>query len=280
MAFSYSNPYVQPTTRVASIPSSILLSGLPPDVTDVQVKELLSNPPLNIRTLVVQSLFSSSGESLGIALVQLSSAQDAEKVRDYITGQTIDDTYQMMVSHVLDPHATHPSLLPTPVPVLVQPVSQRMKPAPPTQPKAHVQPKAAAPLPTLPKGKSPNANASNGKPPGLQLLSRLSKPSGPGNSKAMTPKERQLAIMAAQKAHGPGSSLLSRLAKSSPQAKTKTKPKHKGSTGDDKVARAKKSSSTAMEVDKKVVEPKKKVKTQAELDEEMRAYERARRFAA
>jgi hypothetical protein len=91
-------------------------------------------------------------------------------------------------------------------------------------------------------------------------------------------------LLAKQKANlkasgSPGAGLLSRL--------NKTKAKPKASTGKEKTARAKKS--MAMDVDKPVkpkpaakaaAKEKPKPKTQEELDEEMRAYERARRFAA
>jgi hypothetical protein len=124
------------------------------------------------------------------------------------------------------------------------------------------------------------------KPPGLELLSRLAKP---GQAKQLTPKEKQLAyvftvhptddsLLAKQKANlkaagSPGSGLLSRL--NVPKTKAK-----RVSTGNDKTARAKKS--MAMDVDKEKPTKKEKLrpKTQEELDEEMRAYERARRFAA
>jgi len=107
-----------------------------------------------------------------------------------------------------------------------------------------------------------------------------------------------LSLLAQQKANlkkAPGNQLLSRLnpsPHSHPAAKTRPK-QPRLSSGTDKVGRAKiMAGKDAMEVDKvtkvvgtKVNEKEKekekgKPKTQAELDEEMRVWDRARRFGA
>lgn len=121
------------------------------------------------------------------------------------------------------------------------------------------------------------------------MLGRMGKPGKAGE------KERQKLLLEKQRASlktkNPGQALLSRLKipKGSPAAKANAAKKiaAKGAAkgkGADKVARAKKGAAK-MEVDSKPApaakkEEKAKPKTQAQLDEEMRAYERARRFAA
>lgn len=147
--------------------------------------------------------------------------------------------------------------------------------------------------PTAPAARAKKVE--NTKAPGLKLLSRMkSKPGDKDKQKLYIPFylwsltrrliEKQRA--AVKKAKGnPGDALLSRLAKSKPSAPTAKKsaggsnrpgkPAAKA-TGRDKVARAKKE--TKMEVDKPAPAAA-KPKTQAQLDEEMKAYERARRFA-
>ncbi|WWC91845.1 uncharacterized protein L201_006792 [Kwoniella dendrophila CBS 6074] len=131
----------------------------------------------------------------------------------------------------------------------------------------------------VPKAKpnGPAAPKGDEKPAGLQLLARLSKPAQPKEKHLL---EKQKANLAKS---GAGGALLSRLQGSpNSHASAKTKGRvQKLSTGNAKVGRAKgKAGKDAMDVDKAVAtKPKPKVKTQAELDEEMRAYERARRFA-
>jgi hypothetical protein len=101
-------------------------------------------------------------------------------------------------------------------------------------------------------------------------------------------------LIAQQKANlkssSSGKALLSRLAKSNPSASSSTKTKAKTARvviGADKVGRAKaKGNKDAMDIDQDrtpgvgVQQGKKKAKSQEELDEEMRLYERSRRFAA
>lgn len=124
---------------------------------------------------------------------------------------------------------------------------------------------------------------------------QLAKPSPSLSRRPADPSLLDKQRHALAKAH-PGEALLSRLAKSpkgSPVTKSKAaaavQSKKAGAKGTDKVSRAKKSN--AMEVDKPKPKPKQdkaaqqqpvkaKPKTQAELDEEMKAYERQRRFAA
>ncbi|WWC72142.1 uncharacterized protein I206_106102 [Kwoniella pini CBS 10737] len=156
---------------------------------------------------------------------------------------------------------------------------------------AQSAPASSVPRPTQPPkapkaktngaGPSPSTGAKvDNKPAGLKLLARLSRPG--------QPKDKQLALLEKQKANlaksgAAGSALLSRL-QGSPKSHVAPKSKAKASTGNAKVGRAKaKVTKNAMDVDKPLAAPlkkeKPKPKTQAELDEEMRAYERARRFA-
>lgn len=89
-------------------------------------------------------------------------------------------------------------------------------------------------------------------------------------------------LLAQQKANlkqssASGKSLLNRLARPS---KPSTPPQ-KNIGGVDKVQRAKaRAASSQMDVDRPIAKEKFRAKTQEELDEEMRAYERQRRFAA
>jgi hypothetical protein len=100
-------------------------------------------------------------------------------------------------------------------------------------------------------------------------------------SRLLAQQKANLKLSASQ----PGKSLLNRLNKpaNKPASTGKGTPpnsKAKAPTSD-KVARAKakQNSSNKMEVDQPVRKEKPAPKTQAELDEEMRAYERQRRFA-
>jgi hypothetical protein len=100
-------------------------------------------------------------------------------------------------------------------------------------------------------------------------------------------------LIAQQKANmklsvsSPGRALLGRLNKpsSSPAPAGGNKGKGKGTPSSDKVGRAKaQANNNTMDIDQplpvKKAKEKPVQKTQAELDEEMRVYERSRRFAA
>ncbi|WWD19755.1 hypothetical protein CI109_104219 [Kwoniella shandongensis] len=267
MSYAYSNPYQRPqpafglpaasTSAVRSEARQVLFTGLPLDIGENDLRELLLADPLRLSpiTTSVTCFCGPDGRFIGVALVYVASDIDAEKIRREYSAYTIS------VHHVL--HST-----------------QSLPLAAPTGPAAG--PRTAQP-PTKPKGKSvAAAPATNDKPLGLKLLARLNKP-------GQVKDKQQLALLEKQKANlskngKSGAALLSRLqgAPGTHAAKTKPKPKQLAS-GAAKVGRAKANTNkNAMEVDKPVQAKKEKPKpkTQADLDEEMRAYERARRFAA
>ncbi|WVW86302.1 hypothetical protein I302_108344 [Kwoniella bestiolae CBS 10118] len=281
MAFNYSNNPYQSTSSAASrsfnAPASssaavtsqarqVLFSGLPVDISEKDLRELLLSDPLRLSpiTTSVTCFSGPDGRFCGIALVYVGNAADAEKIRVNYSGQQIDGTYTMSVQHILPANQSLTALSPS--------VPSTSVPRPTNPPKA-------------PKNKTNGAPAKvDEKPAGLKLLARLSKPA--------QAKDKQLALLEKQKANlaksgASGSALLSRLQGSpSGHASAKTKGKAaKLSTGNAKVGRAKVKAAgkDAMDVDKPVnkaaKKEKPKPKTQAELDEEMRAYERARRFA-
>lgn len=267
------------------------------------MQDLLISPMLALseHSVSVKGLYSSEGRSLGMALVQVANGADAEKVRSHCSGQIIDASelpdiwyrvhqltitaLRLTVQHVLPPTQPLP-------PQTVQPFVPLPKPTPPTQPKA--QPS---------KGKATTPVKSNDKPPGLQLLQRMGKGGPPGAREkqaawvlilvTMMRRADQASLLAQQKANmklsasQPGKALLNRLNKPASTGKATPPPpanKKKGTpAGADKVSRAKaKANSSRMEVDEPARKSKERSapKTQAELDDEMAAYERQRRFAA
>ncbi|OCF37998.1 hypothetical protein I317_03959 [Kwoniella heveanensis CBS 569] len=283
MAYNYSNPYqssssassrVQSSAAITSQARQILFSGLPVDIKEGDLRDLLTADPLRLSpvTTSVHCFCDSTGRFNGVALIYVATAADAERVRVTYSGQQIDGTYTLSVSHVLP---SEQGINPAGQPVSSS-VTSRIQPAKPAaQPaKANGSGKINAAVPKGPKA--------DNKPAGLQLLARLSKP-GQTKDKQSALLERQKANLA--KKGSAGNALLSRLQSSPAGHASKTKGKtQRLSTGTAKVGRAKANASKdGMDIDKPVVsQPKKekpKQKTQAELDEEMRAYERARRFA-
>lgn len=146
---------------------------------------------LSSHGLSVKGLFSAEGKPLGMALVQVANSIDAEKVRNYCSGQIIDASkseplalrygsltkiaYRLSVQHVLAPTQPFPALgaAAAPAPALARTIS------------APVQPKAQTPSASTPRGPKGVATpvpvkAQSNKPPGLQLLQRMSKSGPPG----------------------------------------------------------------------------------------------------
>ncbi|WVR00070.1 hypothetical protein IAU59_007212 [Kwoniella sp. CBS 9459] len=283
MAYNYPNPY-QSTSSASSRPaasqaSQILFSGLPVDIKENDLRDLLTADPLRLSpvTTSVHCFCDNSGRFNGVALIYVATAADAERVRVTYSGQQIDGTYTLSVSHVLpSEQGINPAGQPVSSSVTsrIQPVKPLAQPA---RASGNVNGKANAVV--VPKG--PKAD---NKPAGLQLLARLSKPGQPKDKQSAL-LEKQRANLASKKGSA-GNALLSRLQSSPAGHAAKTKAKtQRLSTGTAKVGRAKANASKdAMDVDKPLVsqtakKEKPKAKTQAELDEEMRAYERARRFA-
>ncbi|WRT70101.1 uncharacterized protein IL334_007095 [Kwoniella shivajii] len=281
MAYNYSNPFQSastsaPPTRpfnqssssntVTSQARQVLFSGLPVDITEKDLRELLFADPLRLSpiTTSVSCFCGPDGRFCGMALIYVGNSADAERIRSTYSGQQIDGTYTMAVQHILPSNQTLSALNQS------TPATSVPKP---TQPSKATKAKSNGPT---------GPSKVDEKPAGLKLLARLSKPA--------QPKDKQLALIHKQKANlaksgAPGAALLSRLqaspASRAPTAKSKAKPQ-KLSTGNAKVGRAKSNvSKNSMDVDKSPVNKalKPKAKTQADLDEEMRAYERARRFA-
>ncbi|WVF72873.1 hypothetical protein IAT40_007691 [Kwoniella sp. CBS 6097] len=286
MAYNYSNPYqssssassrLQSSPAVTSPARQILFSGLPVDIKESDLRDLLTADPLRLSpvTTSVHCFCDNTGRFNGVALIYVATAADAERVRTTYSGQQIDGTYTLSVSHVLP---SEQSINSAGQPVSSS-VTSRIQPA-----KAAAQPAARSNGSAGGKANAvvPKGPKADNKPAGLQLLARLSKPG--------LPKDKQSALLERQKANlakkgSAGNALLSRLQSSPAGHASKAKGKtQRLSTGTAKVGRAKANASKdAMDIDKPVVsQPKKekpKAKTQAELDEEMRAYERARRFA-
>ncbi|CAK9782840.1 unnamed protein product [Cutaneotrichosporon oleaginosum] len=199
--------------------------------------------------------------------------------------------HTLAVHHVLPSTAEHPSAAPPRA--LIPPFGAQ--PAPKPSVKGRITPAMPAPVAAkprakpAPKGQSQSQSQSQEeRAPGLKLLSRLGKGGKAGE------KERQKQLLEKQRKavakSNPGEVLLLRLAKpakGSPAAKkaaAHVQSKKAGAKGADKVSRAKKAAAkpAAMDVDKAPKpkpQEKPKPKTQTELDEEMKAYERQRRFA-
>ncbi|RSH82648.1 uncharacterized protein EHS24_007641 [Apiotrichum porosum] len=294
------------------MPSVLLFSGLPLDVREPDLAELLTADPTRLpaASVAVTALHNSAGKFLGTFLVEVGSDADAERVRLQYSGQVIDGSHSLAVHHVLPKTHAHPSVAP-PKSVAQRIIPKLGAPAKPAQ-LAMQQAQQQQQQGGRQQGRKAAAGGSSGaeaKPPGIQLLSRLGKAGKAGE------KERQKLL---KKPSTPGDALLSRLAKTkatqkasptktagggggrakppTPSAASKAKAKTKKTgagrgAGAAKVARAKADAGGKMDVDRPAVGNVKsqaqpqapaqpQVKTQAQLDEEMRAYERARRFGA
>ncbi|RXK40390.1 hypothetical protein M231_02373 [Tremella mesenterica] len=275
MSFVYSNPFApQRSTFSGSTAGGfqVLFGGLPLDVSESDLKDLLTSPTgLNLPTTTsVRNLHNPLGQFLGLAIVQVHNELDAEKIRREYSGQIIDSTFHLTVQHILPPYQSLPS--PTPA----QPFnSQSPSVAPPPPNPTAVKQK---PVPTT--SKVPPKQKDDGKPLGLKLLARLGQP-GQGVVSA-----KQASLIATQRANlrHPGNTLLSRLDHPTPYSKNK-KPVPIATATKAKVIRAKTVANGKMDVDQplKSAAPygkeRGRPKTQVELDEEMRLYERERRFA-
>ncbi|WVR07549.1 hypothetical protein IAU60_004591 [Kwoniella sp. DSM 27419] len=285
MAYNYSNPHHATSSGASRLDPSvnpqsrqILFSGLPTDISERDLRELLTTDPLRLDpgSIAVNCLYGRDGLFNGIALIHVATAVDAERVRQVYSGEIIDMTYKLSVSHILpaDQPLSSAQSSASSVAARITPAKPAAKP---TKPVSVLNgPKAAAD-----KAGKPTPN--DGKPAGLKLLARMNKPG--------QPKDKQLALLDKQKANlakaGPGANLFSRIA--TPPHAAKSKPKTpRLSSGTAKVGRAKAKAvgKNAMDVDKPAAgkaprqqQEKAQPKTQAQLDEEMRAYERARRFA-
>ncbi|WOO77184.1 uncharacterized protein LOC62_01G000771 [Vanrija pseudolonga] len=282
------------------MPSLLLFTGLPLDVRDPELNELLVADPLRLvpSSVIVTALHNAAGQFLGTFLVEVGSEADAERVRRQYGGQIIDGSHTIAVQHVLKPTQPHPTAA---IPAPGQQQQQQQQQGQKKQPQQQQQ-----------------AAQAQGKAPGLRLLQRLNKgaaQAGAAPSRAESQKQKLLlekqraAVSKGKKgAANPGDALLSRLAKGKAAAPAQTKAgnkkgaagaqpkataaatarkaaKKKGAGGGaDKVARAKAAASDRMDVDaaakaNKAKPEKPKPKTQADLDEEMKAYERQRKFA-
>ncbi|KLT41520.1 hypothetical protein CC85DRAFT_120131 [Cutaneotrichosporon oleaginosum] len=275
------------------MPSVLLFSGLPLDVREADLAELLTAEPTRLpaSSVAVTALYNQHGTFLGTFLVEVGSDGEAERVRRQFSGQVIDGSHTLAVHHVLPSTAEHPSAAPPRA--LIPPFGAQ--PAPKPSVKGRITPAMPAPVAAkprakpAPKGQSQSQSQSQEeRAPGLKLLSRLGKGGKAGE------KERQKQLLEKQRKavakSNPGEVLLLRLAKpakGSPAAKkaaAHVQSKKAGAKGADKVSRAKKAAAkpAAMDVDKAPKpkpQEKPKPKTQTELDEEMKAYERQRRFA-
>ncbi|KAL7420174.1 hypothetical protein Q5752_005140 [Cryptotrichosporon argae] len=278
---------------------TLLFTGLPIDVRTTEVSELLAAPPLllNPASFSIQAYYAASGAFTGTMLLELQTERDAEAVRQQFSGQVIDGSYKLAVHHVLAPHLalpgatqhrfTTPAAPAAPPAFPAQALGARVRPVAKQQQQQQLQAPA--------KAATARPKHAGNQPEGLKLLARLKgKPGEQDKQKALL--ERQRAAL--KKA--PGDALLSRLAgpkggPASAAAATK-KARQAAANAAAKVGRAKRASQ--MDIDppaggaggakakshvqqaKAKVEPapKAKPKTQADLDEEMKAYERARRF--
>ncbi|ORY35787.1 hypothetical protein BCR39DRAFT_32784 [Naematelia encephala] len=313
MSFNYTNPYAPPSqappAAFSGLPGSVnsyqvLLSGIPLDVRDADFQDLMTR--IGIVDFEVTPLYDTSGKFLGKAIMTVRTGDEAELIRREYSGQTFDADVKLTVHHILSP--TQPLPAPSVTPM------QRLVPA--SAKAAATRP--AAP-PTGPASKRPNARAGpstnaatslkpgkkdDGKPDGLKLLARL--------QPQVKDKQKQAALLAKQKANlkakTPGAALLSRMTHSSPVT-SKVTAKINASAkaplnASNKLARAKAKANQGQgqgqgqgtQVVKPVIpakptnggaapaggkaKDKPRHKTQAELDDEIAAFQRSRRFAA
>ncbi|CAD6565498.1 MAG: hypothetical protein TREMPRED_001407 [Tremellales sp. Tagirdzhanova-0007] len=314
MAYNYSNPFTpiapaaSPSTFTAAAGLSsgfqILFSGLPLDVAEKDLRDLLLAEPMSLpaATTRVRCLHNSISQFLGLALVQVEDEADAEryvltsfpmpeKPTVCMSSQEMETAFRLFVQHILPPTQPLPSASVIPFQALPAPVVVPIQ-------------SAAAISPQQPKHtsrKRTSEASTNGtrqdKSPGLKLLARMGKPA---HAKALGPKEKQLELLAAQKANlgkrAPGAALLARLALPARSLfKTRGMPSRLSSnsrprqlrvaSGNEKVGRAKaRAEKDSMDVDvdlvrvKSFFKEKAVPKTQKQLDEEMRVWDRTRRF--
>ncbi|WWC72141.1 uncharacterized protein I206_106101 [Kwoniella pini CBS 10737] len=103
MAYNYTNPYQStssapprpvnsPSNTVTSQARQVLFSGLPVDITEKDLRELLLSDPLRLSpiTTSVKCFSGPDGRFCGIALVYVANANDAERIRVNYSGQQID----------------------------------------------------------------------------------------------------------------------------------------------------------------------------------------------
>ncbi|ORX35370.1 hypothetical protein BD324DRAFT_652503 [Kockovaella imperatae] len=295
MSFNYSNPFSASSSTKQSAPSGLadpitrstfgaamaskgyqlFFSGLPTDIGNKDLMSLLESENISLNTSSVQYFHSPDNVPLGMALIVVSNEDDAERLRRRFSGRLIDDTWRLTVQHMLAPTQSFPSASIPAYPM------QPPAPAAPAAPKAKQE--------SGPKGKTQAATKGSDKPPGLSLLKRIGKP-GEASQSALLAKQR-----ANLKNKSPGNALSSRI--SGPKVPTLASTKAKnartisggGGGGATKVGRAKAAANKdAMDVDKPASKAKAAVPkaprpervTQQKLDEEMRAWDRERRFAA
>jgi len=89
------------TSKLPSNAGKIIVSGLPEDVTEPQIKELFAETigPIKLATLA----FNSRGKSIGTATIEFRDPKNAGKAFQQYNGRMIDGRAPMKVEVVLDP---------------------------------------------------------------------------------------------------------------------------------------------------------------------------------
>ncbi|WWC91846.1 uncharacterized protein L201_006793 [Kwoniella dendrophila CBS 6074] len=105
MSYNYSNPYQSTSntpSRPFNAPSSsaavtsqarqVLFSGLPIDISEKDLRDLLLQEPTRLSpvTTSVKCFSGPDGRFCGIALIYVANAAEAEKIRVHYSGQQID----------------------------------------------------------------------------------------------------------------------------------------------------------------------------------------------
>ncbi|WVQ80711.1 hypothetical protein IAT38_002816 [Cryptococcus sp. DSM 104549] len=301
MAYQYSNPY-----RRADYPQSapaardsyrLLFTGLPPAVTQDNLLDVLVSEPLFIPRdyITVIAVHALDGKSMGYAIVNVETERHAESIRKQYNGLRIDDIHHILPSTTpfpFPPPVARPAPAPVPVAPRAAPVAAPIQPARqiPTYPGYRgplpARPVAAVPVQQQNGGKGKGKAGGAGQPEGLALLARIGKP-GAKNTKQTQLLDKQRANLSKTSVPANQKSLLSRLQPAKSAAKGKAQANGAAKVGRAKVKAAKKD---AMDVDEPIVQAgqtgakkgKKgqEHKTPEELDAELAAYERQKKFVA
>ncbi|OWT40048.1 hypothetical protein C362_02546 [Cryptococcus neoformans Bt1] len=284
MSYQYSNPYrgyygqseppPQPYEDRVPVKEQfkVLFTGLPAGLTSQDLYEALTKSPLNLpRTTRVFNMHQPDGHFLGIAVVSVDTQVEAERLRVEYNGKVIDHNYRLSVHHILPVDHKYP-LLNAVGSNSANPAQNLQHTRPGASSSAgkanpalrdHVHMSSSSANQSRSKGKQkaitsvPNKKES-GKPLGLKLLDRISKPNKPPNQMdQITLLERQRANLQKFNPGGPGKAFAMRIQPSIP-SKTRKSRKSKADKvaaksnhgAASKVSRAKKKlNDSAMDVD-------------------------------
>ncbi|KAE8538706.1 hypothetical protein D1P53_005069 [Cryptococcus gattii VGV] len=282
MSYQYSNPYrgyyghsePPPLPYEKPIPVEeqfkVLFTGLPEGLTSQDLYEVLTKPPLSLpRTIHVFNMHQPDGHFLGIAVVSVDTQVDAERLRVEYNGKVIDHNYRLSVHHILPVGHKYPLFNAVGSSSAIQSgnLQHASASAKKSNPALRIHAQGSSSDANQPgsngkqKAQSSVSNKKeNGKPLGLKLLDRISKPKVlPNHMDQIALLERQRANLQKSRTVGQGKASIMRIQPSIPSKDTTRRPRKskadkaaaKSNVGAaSKVSRAKKKlNDSAMDVD-------------------------------